>query len=509
MTPSIFHAVRAFLSGNGALILPELELLLFAGGILLIDRWLEENEKHWNAILALGGTAFSAFTLYVQHGKIVALREANPESPGLLGIDQSMIVDAFFLYFAALFLAATALIVLLSMEPIRNGERKTGAFCALVLFGCAGMMLIVSGVDEIAVMLGIQIMAVSFFALVRRGPEANAAARSYAPLWACSSVALALGFLLLYGLFQTTNLGRMGAILDVRVENGVAFGGLMTWHAWLALGLVATGIFLLIEAAPLQWFSPGVYEFAPTPVAALFGAAAKVATCALLLRLFSFLFLFAHEKWLHVWGGVAIASLVWGSVAAMRQKNVRRLLAYGAVAQTGFILLGLVAGNENGFHGMMFYPAMYVFALVGVFGVLMVMERQGMPVSQLSDLHGLWWRNRTAAVVLLVFTMSLAGVPATAGFVAKLYIIRGLIEAPHPELAVFAVLCATASVYYYGRIAISAFRRPAQGDARTEAEKLTIGYAESVALTVAVFVSLAAGLYPEPFLRMARYAFGP
>ena len=516
MIPSVSHAIRGFLSGDGALILPELELLLFAGGIALIDRWLTAHEKYWNAILALCGTAFSAFTLYVQLGKMTALREANPESPGLLGIHQSVIVDPFSLYFSALFLTAAVLVVLFSTKPVRQGALN-GATCALLLSACAGMMLMVSGVDELAVLLGIQMTAVSFFALVRRGPAANAAARTYAALWACSSVTLGLGFLLLYGLFQTTNLGHMGAILDVRIENGVALGGLTSWHAWLALGLVAAGIFLLMEAAPLHWFSPGLYEFAPAPVAAYFGATAKVAACGLLLRLFTFLFLFAHEKWIHVWGGVAITSLVWSSVAAMRQKNLKRLLAYGAVAHSGFLLLGLVAGNENGFHGMMFYAATYLFSLLGIFGVLIVMEHQGLRVLQISDLSGLWWKNRVAVLALLVFAMSLAGLPGTAGFVGKLYIIKGLIEAPHPELAAFAVLCAVAAAYYYGRIVVAAFQKPAaEAPAVAPAQevsvagpvKLTIGYAESVALTVATFVSLAAGLYPEPFLRMARYAFG-
>jgi NADH-quinone oxidoreductase subunit N len=505
---TLLHSVRAFLSGDGALILPELELLLFAGGIILIDRWLAAHEKHWNAILALGGTAFSAFTLYVQRGKIVALRDANPDAPGLLGMRESVLVDPFFLYFAILFLVATALIVLLSMSSKQNDSQNSGDSYALLLAGCAGMMLIVSGVNVIAILLGIEGMAVSCFLLVRRGAEAGRAARSYAALWGCSSVALALGCLLLYGQFQTANLGRIGAILDLRVENGVALGGLNTWHAWLALGLIAAGILLLTEAAPLQWFAPDVYEFAPTPVAAYLGAAAKTAGWALLLRLFSFLYLFAHEKWIHVWGGVAITSLAWGTIAAIRTKNVLRLLAYGAVAQTGFMLLGLVAGNENGFHGMMFYAGTYAFSVVGAFGVLVVVERQGTRALQLSDLHGLWWRNRVATLVLLVFAMSLAGLPATAGFVAKLYIVKGLIEAPHPELAAFAVVSAAAAVYYYGRIALTAFKRPAAADAARETTPLTIGYAESVALTVAVFVSLAAGLYPEPFLRMARYAFG-
>lgn len=511
MIHSLIYAVRGFLSGEGALILPEMELLLFACGILLIDRWLAANEKHWNALLALGGTAFSAFTLYLQHGKIQALREANPESPGLLGFRQSLLVDPFFLIFAALFLAATALIILLSVRYLEIEEEGRGAYYALLLFACVGMMLMVSAVDVIAVFLGLEIMGLGGYLLtgfLRREPNVNAATRNYAALWVCSSVALALGFLLLYGQFQTTNLGRMGAILEVRLDNNVAFAGLTIWHAWLALGLAAAGTFFLIEAAPFHWFAPGIYESAPTPVAAFVGTIAMTAGFALLLRFFTFLFVFAHEKWLHVWGGLAVLSLLWGNIAALRQPNVKRLLAYGAVAQTGFILLGLVAGNETDFHGMMYYLGANVFMTAGAFGILTVLQRRGVSGFELADLNGLYRRSPVAALLLLVFMMSLAGIPPTAGFLAKYYIVKALIGASHPELAAFAVVNALLSVYYYGRVVARAFKEPSTEASPLDAGPLTISNGQTVALTVAVFVSLVAGLYPEPFLRLARYAFG-
>src|SRR5580704_7637004 len=155
MIPALINAVRGFLGGDGALILPEMELVLFACGILLIDRWLAANEKHWNAVLALAGTAFSGFTLYVQHGKMQALRDVNPESPGLLGLHQSVLVESFFLFFAALFLAVTALIILLSVRYLEMEEESDGASYALLLFACVGMMLMVSGVDLLVVLLGL------------------------------------------------------------------------------------------------------------------------------------------------------------------------------------------------------------------------------------------------------------------------------------------------------------------------------------------------------------------
>jgi NADH-quinone oxidoreductase subunit N len=511
MIHTLITVIRGFLSGDGALILPEMELVLFALGILLIDRWLAPNEKHWNGLLALAGTAFSGFTLYVQQGKMQALRAVNPESPGLLGLHQSVLVDPFFLFFAALFLAATALVILLSVRYLEMAEEGRGAYYALILFACVGMMLMVSGVDFLVVVLGLEVMGLSCFLLAgfaRSGPGAKGRSRSYAYLWACSSFVLAGGFLILYQIYQTTNLGRMGAILEVRLNNGVPFGGLTAWPSALALGLLAAGAFFLIDAAPLHWFAPGVCESAPPPIAGYLSMAAKTAGFALLLRFFSFLFLFAHEKWIHVWGGVAILSLLWGNIAAMRQTNLKRLLAYGSVAQTGFILLGLVAGNEGGFSGMMFYLGVNVFMTAGAFGVLIVLQQRGGAATELHDLDGLFWRSRLAALLVLVFMMSLAGIPPTAGFLAKYFIVKALLAAPHPELAAFAVVNALLSVYYYGRVAAHALKKPRADTPLLESPALTISSGQTIALTAAVFVSLAAGLYPEPFLRLARYAFG-
>jgi NADH-quinone oxidoreductase subunit N len=511
MIHTFINLVRGFLSGDGALILPEMELVLFACGILLIDRWLASNEKHWNALLALAGTAFSGFTLYVQHGKMQALRDANPESPGLLGLRQSVLVDPFFLFFAVLCLAATALVILLSVRYLEIEEEGRGAYYALLLFACVGMMFMVSGVDLIVLLLGLEIMGLSCFLLVgfsRDERRAKTAARKYVFLWMCSSAALASGFVVLYRVFQTTNIGRIGAILEARLDNGVPLAGLTARPALIALALLAVGAFVLIEAGLFHWFAPGIYESAATPVAGYLSAAAKVAGFALLLRFFSFLFVFAHEKWIHVWGGAAIVSLLWGNIAALRQTNVRRLLAYGSVAHAGFILLGLVAGSEAGFTGMMYYLGVYVFMTIGAFGILVVLHQRGEAGPELANLDGLYRRSPVAAVLLLVFMMSLAGIPPTAGFVAKYYIVKALIAAPHPELAAFAVVNALLGVYYYGRVAAHAWKKPSADASPVDATALTISSGQTVALTVAVFVSLAAGLYPEPFLRLARYAFG-
>jgi NADH-quinone oxidoreductase subunit N len=509
---SLIHNLRAFLSGDGSLILPELELALFALGIFVIDRWLAETEKHWNAVLALGGVAFSGFTLYVQYGKMVALRDANPDSPGLLGIHQSLLVDPFFLFFAVLFLVATALTIMLAPRSLAFAGQGHGSHYALPLLASSGMILLASGVNVTTIFAATQIMALSCFLLVRATAAPTntpAAARGFAAIWVCSSFGLAMGFLLLYGNFQTTNLGHMGAILEARFDQGVPFAGLTNLHSVLALAFVAAGTFLWTEAAPLHFFAPGIYESAPPVAVAFLNVAAKTAGFALLLRLYAFLFLFGQQKWMHLWGGISILSLLWGNIAALRSRSVWRLLAYGSVAHTGFILLGLVAANDAAFTGIAYYIGSYVFSAVGAFGILLVLQQSGIVISTLTDLNGLSRRRPAFALSLLVFLLSLIGVPATAGFVARYYIVKGVV-AGHPELAIFAIANVLLSAVYYGRLAAHAFRAPAASDQLGDAPAapLIIGNGQTVALTIAAFVSLAAGLYPAPFLRIASYVFG-
>jgi NADH-quinone oxidoreductase subunit N len=277
----------------------------------------------------------------------------------------------------------------------------------------------------------------------------------------------------------------------------------------LGLALAAAGTFLLGEAAPLHWFAPGIYETGAAPVVGFISAAAKTTGFALLLRLFLFVFFFAQQKWIYVWGGVAILSLLWGSVAALRQANLMHLFAYGAVAHGGFIVLGLVSMNEAGFNGMAYYIGSYVFATIGAFGVLVVL-RQRDAASSLAELAGLSRTSPTAAWLLLFFLLALAGMPPTAGFIARYYIVKALITAGHPELAAFAVLSALAAAIFYGRVAAHAFRQSgaAEKPAGGAIQPFTISNAQTVALTAAAFVSLAAGLYPAPFLRIASYVFG-
>ena len=289
-------------------------------------------------------------------------------------------------------------------------------------------------------------------------------------------------------------------MLDRRLQYTSAHG-FTDWLVILAFVTIAAGLFFKVAAVPFHQWAPDVYEGAPTPITAYVSVASKPASFALLLRLMLVVFGGSQTTWLYLIAGVAIASLTWGNLAALTQTNIKRLLAYSSISHVGYILLGLVAGNEIGLTGMIYYLIAYGFMTMGAFAVVIVMRQRGLIGDNLDDLDGLYQRSPTAALLLLIFMLSLAGIPPTAGFVGKYFIFLSLIETHHPVLAVFAALYIVPALYYYFRVVVHAWmKKPG------EAPAPHISSAQALALGAAVFVTLAAGLYPEPFARLARYA---
>ena len=502
---SVLDSVLAYVNGDGLVILPEMELLLFALGILLFDFLLSKKDKYFNAILALIGVGGSAIGLYMQAQRFTA-EQANPfKEPGLHGFHNTVVVDGFFLVFAAIFLAATALVILLSVRYLDLEREQEGEYYALILLACIGMMFMASGTDLLVMFLGLETMALSFYVMtgfLRDNKRSNEAAMKYLLLGAFSTGILAYGFSLLYGVSHSTNIKQIESMLDWRLRYSEAYGT-TDWLVILAFVSVAAGLFFKVAAVPFHQWAPDVYEGAPTPITAYVSVASKTASFALLLRLMLSVFVSSQATWLYVIAGVAIASLTWGNLAALTQTNIKRLLAYSSISHVGYILLGLVAGNSTGLAGMVFYLIAYAFMTMGAFAVVIVMRQRGLIGDELDDLDGLYQRSPAAALLLLIFMLSLAGIPPTAGFMGKYFIFQALIETHHPVLAVFAALYLVPALYYYFRVVVHAWmKKPG------EAPAPIMSNAQAVALGAAVFVSLAAGLYPEPFTRLARYAFG-
>lgn len=494
----IFEHLRSFISGDAQLIMPQIQLVIFGLGILLTDFFLEPEYKSWNAGLAMLGVGFSGFSLWQLRGQMAAQGSALTgfiDNRGELPIP-TLLIDPFFIFFGFVFLAAAALVILLSVKYLEIEEEHHGEYYALMLFATVGMMFMASGFDLVVQFIGLETMAISFYILVgflRRDKRSNEAALKYLLLGAFSSGLLAYGFSILYGLGQSTHL--------ITITNALLRREGVDVFIVLAFVTIAAGLFFKVAAVPFHQWAPDVYEGAPTTITAYVSVASMAASFALLLRLFLTVFGMSHDKWQMPVAAVALASLTLGNFAAITQTNVKRLLAYSSISHVGYVLLGLVAGNETGLQGIAFYLFVYTFMNVGAFAIVIVLRRKGLIGDELEDLNGLSQRSPAAALLLLIFMLSLAGIPPTAGFIGKYYIFLSLVQTHHYYLALFAVLYIVPAVYYYFRIIVHSWLRKT-----TDPIAPTISMGQAVALTVTCFVVLAAGLYPEPFIRLANYS---
>ena len=466
------------------LIVPEMQLAVFGMGILLTDFLLDAKSKAANGLMALAGIAFSGYSLYRLRGV-----EAS-------GFHNTIQVDPFFIFFGMIFLASAALVILLSVRYLEVEHEHHGEYYALIMFALVGMMFLASGTDLIVLFLGLETMALSFYVLVgflRREKRSNEAALKYLLLGAFSSGILAYGFSLMYGMAGSTNLEDIKTAFASRGPNDIL--------VLLAIVTVSAGLFFKIAAAPFHQWAPDVYEGAPTTIAAFVSVASSAASFALLLRIFLTAFWPAKSSWELMLAVVAVASMTIGNFAALTQTNLKRLLAYSSISHAGYILLGLVAGNATGLLGISFYIFAYAFMQTGAFAIVIVLRRTGLIGDEIEDLNGLFERSPAAALLLVLFMLSLAGIPPTAGFLGKYFIFLALIQSGNYLLAVFAALYVVPALYYYFRLVVHACIRKSSDPVRPD-----ISVGQWLALGVAVLIVVGAGIVPEPFVRLANFS---
>ena len=483
------------------LIFPELMVAFFGLVILMLDFLLTSRQKGWNSLIAMSGVILSGASLWML--RPVASAPLGP----VFGFFRSIVIDPFFLFFAVIFLASTALTVLLSVRYMDIEEEQHGEYYALMLFSTVGMMFLACGNDLVVLFVALETMALSFYVLsgfLRRDRRSNEGALKYVLMGAFSSGILAYGFSILYGLAGSTNLDVIAVKLAERHAHISGIDPLTS----LALGTVAAGVFFKIAAVPFHQWAPDVYEGAPTSITAYVSVASKTASFALLLRLFLTIFWPVRMDWVMLLATVAVLSITVGNLAAMTQTNVKRLMAYSSIGHVGYILLGFVAAvnpdgslNQRGLQSMAFYLFVYAFINTGAFAIIIVLRHKGVIGDELEDLNGLIQRNPGAAVLMLIFLLSLAGIPPTGGFVAKLLIFWALIETKHYVLAVLSVLYILPAVYYYFRMVAAMFVRES-----TDPVLPVISPAQKFALATMVIITLAAGIFPEQFLRLATYS---
>jgi NADH-quinone oxidoreductase subunit N len=465
-------------------ILPELVLTAGALVVLIADVLLPRGSKALGVItlLVLAATGaslvpFAGTKVEIAHGLIA--------------------VDGFALFFKVLFLAAAILTVLMSMRYLEIEGVSPGEYYFLILCATLGMMIMAGGIDLITIFIGLETMAVSFYILagfIKPNQRSNEAAVKYFLLGAFSLGVLLYGMSFMYGMSGTTGLRVMAKAFAGQEKDP---------RLILAVITVAAGIGFKIAAVPFHMWAPDVYEGAPTPVTAFLSVGSKAASFAMLLRIFLEGMPTLSVDWVLLFEVLAVITMTVGNVAALTQSNLKRMLAYSSIAHAGYLLIGVVAagaGYSRGVTATLVYLFAYSFMQLGAFMVIILMRRQNVIGDELKDLTGLYARRPVAAFAMLLFMLSLGGIPPTAGFMGKFWLFSAAIESGYVWLAVIGVINSAISLYFYLRVVVFMYLKK---DA-TGTVDAAPGPSLSLALAVSVAATIVIGIYPRLLFELAE-----
>jgi NADH-quinone oxidoreductase subunit N len=421
-------------------------------------------------------------------------------------------IDGFGVFLGGVIIAATVLSLLLAANYVDRERLEGPEFFALLLLSAAGMLAMTTANDLVVVFLALEILSIPLYVLAafdRRRLASQEAGIKYFVLGAFSSAVFLYGIALVYGATGTTSLTGIARFLanNTLLDEGVLLIG---------LGLLLVGLGFKVAAVPFHMWTPDVYQGAPTPVTAFMSSATKVAGFAALLRVLTVAFPLFRNDWRPAIGALAVLSLVVGSVVAIVQNDVKRVLAYSSIAHAGYILIGFAAAAvsngeaaSRGRQAALFYLLVYAFMTIGAFAVVTVIARSSHDARHTLDQYrGLAARRPVLAAFLTFFLLAQAGVPATGGFVAKLQVFAAAVDARLYYLAIVGVLVTVVSWFFYLRVVVTMY---AGGDEAEEAAPAArraprVDAAAAVVLTVTAAVTLVIGILPGTFLDVAKDA---
>jgi NADH-quinone oxidoreductase subunit N len=463
-------------------IVPELELAVFGMFLLIFDLMIQNKRRL--GYIALAGIAISGYFLVKLWGN---------EYTAYGG---SLLLDPFSLFFKLIFLVAAAMSIAISLRYLDIERENHGEYYALILFATMGMMFMAGAVDLVTLYIGLETMAIATYVLVgflRSNQRSNEASMKYFLLGAFSSAILLYGMSLLYGIAGSTRFDDIAEALSRRpITDPISMMAMIT---------LSSGMFFKIAAVPFHQWTPDAYEGAPSSITAFMSVAVKAASFAMMVRIFMIAIYPLRPQWVAIMAAVSVLTMTIGNIAAITQSNVKRLLAYSSISHAGYILIGFIAGNETGLTAVALYLLIYTFTNIGTWAVIVALRRKDVIGEHIDDMAGLYFKHPTAAVLMLIFLLSLAGIPPTAGFIGKYYLFAAAIETGHNVLAVIAVLNAAISLYFYLRIVVSMFMREA-----TERTGLSFAPGITMALGIALIFTMWIGIYPDPFIALARRA---
>jgi len=406
------------------------------------------------------------------------------------------VVDSFSTYLKMLLYLGTALTILMSTSYLTAENVAKGEYYVLLLFALSGAMIMVSGTDLLIIYIGIELQALSIYVLVgflTTNTRSNEAALKYVILGAFSSGLLLFGLSLFYGLTGTTQLDVMSEVLDVADTSSPLLA--------LATMFLLAGLLFKVGAVPFHMWVPDIYEGAPSPVTGFMSTVGKIAAFAVVLRVLMLDLVVLDPIWRNSLIVVTVLTLGTGSLAALVQTNIKRMLAYSSIAHAGFLMLGLLAGGSDGIASVCLYLMVFTVMNLGVFAVIILLNRgadQGEPIEAFT---GLARSHPGLALITMIFLLSLAGIPPTGGFFAKFYVLVALIEANHVVLAVIAVLFSAVSAWFYLRIIMLMYMGETDHPA-----KVQITSSMGLALIVTLIGTVLTGVLPAWFLSVAQAA---
>jgi len=474
---------------NIAIAWPEIFLLVMACVVLVVDVFIEDNRRNLSYLL-------SQFTLLAT-AVLITLGEAEQR---VLAFNDMFVQDQLADTLKLFILAITFVIFVYSRDYLRDRNIFKGEFYVLGLFGVLGMMIMVSSSNLLLLYLGLELMSLCLYAMVafdRDNGNASEAAMKYFVLGAIASGMLLYGMSILYGLSGSLAIADVASAVLAVEQGSDAQLGLV-----FALVFIVVALAFKLGAVPFHMWIPDVYQGAPTTVTAYISSAPKIAGFAMVMRLLVEGLGGLHADWQMMLVILAVLSMAVGNIIAIAQTNIKRMLAYSTISHVGFILLGILAGTADGYSSAMFYTLAYAIMSLGGFGIVLYMSRAGFEAEELDDYKGLNQRSPWFAFMMLILMFSMAGVPPTLGFWAKLAVLSAVVDINMTWLAVVAVVFSIIGLFYYLRIVKLMYF-----DDAVDAQAISCGRDMQIALSTNSVAILALGIYPAGLMSICAAVF--
>jgi NADH-quinone oxidoreductase subunit N len=471
-------------------ILPEVILTLTGVLVMLIDATLPSQwaRRPLGWVAALGTTLALWASLW---------QLSLPQGTGFYSTVET---SAFTIFFHVLICGIVLVALLLSLDTLPENSHHQGEFYALIVFGAVGMCLLTGAVELLVVFIALEISSISTYVLAGyrkqtgRGPEA---AIKYFLLGSFATAFLLYGVALIFGATGTTQIYEIARLAPSAPNHAFVLA---------ALALMLVGILFKVSAAPFHVWTPDVYEGAPSPVVALLSTAPKAAAFALLLRVVYELFPSLRSLWSPLLWIVAVLSMTVGNLAALRQQNVKRMLAYSAIAHAGYLLAAFAGLGTSGIAAASFYTAAYAAMNVGIFAVVTLVSGYDDRLPLVQDFRGLIYRSPLLGSLLIFFLVSLVGIPFTGGFFGKFYSFSTAVGGGAVWLAIIGLLNSGLAAAYYLRLALAAAQHSDGNNGEAAIPAPQVGVAVGAALLLAVAATLVLGIVPGEVLRAAESA---